>query len=149
MATLQECHAGDAGTEGLCDPAPSAVPTASECWGILQRSKTCWGYKPGGSWSPFKEAGTRTEEGPRVLLLPLSGAQGPGSLLWPPRARSGKLGHSSAPLTPHRALEKALALSPFMAWRSYRTVAAPVANGKQNCRELGTRPSPRHSQLWA
>lgn len=101
------------------------------------------GFKSEGSWSPYKEAGTRMEEGPRVTALPcaMSWGRGPGSALQPPRNGSGKLGHSSAPQHPTAALEKALALSPFMAWRSYRTVAAPVANGKQNCRELGIWPS--------
>lgn len=116
----------------------------------------CWkGVKPVGFiiWRQLEVLTRRLGRGWRKghvwVLFPhcaVSWGRGPGSSLRPPRNGGGKLGHSSAPQHPTAALEKAFALSPFMAWRSYRTVAAPVANGKQNFRELGTRPSPQHTQ---
>lgn len=85
----------------------------------------CWkGVKPVGFinleavGSPYKKAGTRMEEGPRVSVVPTLRrvlGTGTGLVALATPEWDGKLGHSSAPQHPTAALEKAFALSPFMA----------------------------------
>lgn len=78
----------------------------------------CWKVKVVGFLS-LEAVGSPYKDGGRATCCPhtcaVSWARGPGSALGPPRNGGGKLGHSSAPLTPHGSSGKSTWLS-LLSW---------------------------------
>lgn len=158
LAALQERRARDAGP-GDCvkaagQPCSQGSSHSWQCWGMLARSKTGWviSLKAVGVLTRRLGRGWR-RKGHVWQCCPhtcaMSWGWGPGSALRPPRNGGGKLGHSSAPLTPHGSSGKSTCSLSFHGLKVLQNSGCSSGKWETELQGAGSTTFPQHTQLWA